>query len=173
VDEQKLAELYPGAKFIKLTQGQWAIVDEEDFERINMLRWHASSRNGKFYASHWLTTNSRTKKLVGMHRMIVCAPIHKEVDHKNHNGLDNRKTNLRICSQLQNEKNKPRYSNNASGFKGVVLRNGAIISQITADTKVVYLGTFATLETAAEAYDSAALRYFGEFACTNKMLGLL
>jgi hypothetical protein len=89
------------------------------------------------------------------------------VDHKDNNGLNNQKYNLRVCTQWQNLRNSTRRSNNTSGFKGVSRFRNKWISRIRTDEGRICLGTFNTPEEAAIAYDEAALKYHGEFANLN------
>ena len=92
-----------------------------------------------------------------------------EVDHINQNKLDNRKSNLRLCSHSQNGINKYKQSNNSSGFKGVCFnkRRQKFMAFINKDKKRTYIGYFETAEEAGKAYDKKAKELFGEFACLN------
>ena len=165
-------------KEIKLTRGQVAIVDDDDFERINALRWYAEwhSDTKTFYATRTLPrdNNGRRAQLY-MHRAILCAESHMQVDHVNHDTLDNRKENLRICTGSQNQANKRKQSNNTSGFKGVSWdkRRCKWLAQISVNTKHRNLGRYSDIADAILAYDRAAAEANGEFAVTNKKLGLL
>lgn len=98
-----------------------------------------------------------------------------EIDHKNGDGLDNRIENLRAVSSSQNKWNARMRRDNSSGFKGVVpAKSGkAFRAQIAYSGRVRYLGTFETAEEAARKYDEEALSQRGEYAVTNRSLGLL
>ena len=97
-----------------------------------------------------------------------------EVDHRNTIRSDNRLDNLREATRQQNQSNRSLSKNNSSGFKGVIPRNnGNYEAKIIVNGKYTYLGTFEDPVLAAEAYDKAAVQHFGEFARTNKQLGLI
>ena len=83
---------------IELTQNKFALVDNEDYERLNGIKWYYS--NG--YAVHSLYKNGKFSGRLWMHRLIMNTPTGMEVDHKNGNGIDNRKSNLRNCNHFQN-----------------------------------------------------------------------
>lgn len=153
-------------RLIPLSQGKNAIVDAEDFERINQWNWSASSYRGKFRACRFTERNGRP---TFMHHVILGIPHDTMIDHKSGDGLDNRKQNLRRCSNQQNSFNKGMYSTNTSGFKGVVLDKTSRKwkAQITVNGKGFSIGRFKTAEAAALAYDEAAKVVHGTFARTN------
>jgi hypothetical protein len=97
-------------KEIKLTTGQTALVDDEDFEEVNKYKWYAKKNaNGTLYAitEIWHGRKSVPRKTrIRMHRLIMKPADNMKVDHKNHNGLDNRKDNLRVCTTAENTRNK-------------------------------------------------------------------
>ena len=99
-------------KYIPLTQGKLAIVDDEDFEWLSQWKWHF---NRKKYAAR---TINHSGKLY-MHQVILNTPKGMLSDHRNGNGLDNRRKNLRACNVQQNKANSRLPKNNTSGFKGV------------------------------------------------------
>lgn len=159
-------------KTIPLTQGRFTIVDDEDYSWLNDLKWQVCKAPDTFYAVHASRIGGRTS-MIYMHVMILGR---KGVDHRDGNGLNNSRTNLRQCSPSQNKANARLYRNNSSGFKGVswCAQSGKWSAHIRPfNHKLKHLGYFDSRIEAAKAYDSAALEHFGEFARTNKMMGLL
>jgi hypothetical protein len=102
-----------------------------------------------------------------MHRVIMDAPAGIQVDHINHNGLDNRKENLRFCNNRQNHQNGLIKKTSKAPYKGISDHDGTWEATITVNGKRLWLGAFGTPELAACAYDNAAQKHFGQFACTN------
>ena len=161
-------------RLIGLTRGQFAIVDDEDFDRVNEWKWQAMiGKWGHKYAQRkkW---NGKTYDLFLMHQFVLGVRGIR-VDHISGDGLDNQKVNLRISTQAQNSRNRKVPITNTSGFKGVTLRKDTQVwrAYITFEGKRSYLGNFKNPKQAAAAYDVAALKLHGEFARTNKMIGLL
>jgi len=153
---------------IPLTQGQVALIDDEDFELVSSYKWHAhwNPKTKSFYA----TTNIRKPDgkwtLLRMHRLIIGAPKGVEVDHINHETLDNRKSELRICTTSQNQHNAGKRADNTSGYKGVCWhkRCQKWYAQIMLNGKLKSLGYFDTPEAAHAAYCKAATELHGSFA---------
>lgn len=155
---------------IPLTQGMVAIVDSDDYDRIlaTCPTWHARRKvQGTGVSFYAVSSDGRQ---IRMHRLVMNAPDGAEVDHRNHNGLDNRKENLRICTNQQNQFNgraRKRRATTAK-YKGVFQeKSGRWRSQICANGTLHYLGKYATEEDAARAYDEKAKELHGEFACLN------
>ena len=90
-------------KRIPLTQGKFALVDEEDYEWLNQWKWHYN--NGYATRNQWDPITKKQIKIL-MHRLIMKSSEDMQVDHANHNTLDNRKSNLRIVSYSNNLKNR-------------------------------------------------------------------
>jgi hypothetical protein len=154
-------------KEIPLTQGKKAIVDDEDYELLNSHKWHYTIRG--YARRHIPSPDGRGQKTIYMHRLIVNIPEGKEVDHVNRDKLDNRKSNLRICTHSENQMNVKAKSNNSSGYKGVhwSSKYKKWIATIYKNGKQIYIGNFCDAETAAHAYDSAAEKLHGDFATLN------
>ena len=99
--------------------------------------------------------------------MILNHPIGMHVDHIDRNGLNNQRSNLRICTNEENRMNHKKYKNNKTGFNGVVIDKKSFVAQIFVKGKRIYIGCFPTPEDAALAYEQEAINYFGEFANLN------
>lgn len=146
-------------KTIPLTQGKIAIVDDEDYEFLSQWRWHAKlTRGGRWYASRCGTDSNGKQKTIDMHR-VLCSG--KEIDHRDGNGLNNQKENLRSVSHSFNIFNSKRVSK--SGVRGVQRRpNGRWLAQINCKGIACNLGIFDSLEEAKEARRKAEIKFFGE-----------
>ena len=148
---------------IPLTQGQYALVDDVDYDWLSQWEWVAhKENNGNFYAM---------RGTIRMHRQILGLKQgdRRQGDHRNHNTLDNQRHNLRICTCQQNTMNKRSDFNTTSQFKGVswYKRYKKWVAQILIDGKVKNLGYWNVEEVAALRYDMVAIREHGEFACLN------
>ena len=160
---------------IRLTQGQVAIVDDEDYEFLSKFKWHAvkHSKDRTFYAVRNSKPDAAGKRrLVYMHRFILGITIGVEVDHEDRNGLDNRRSNLRVMeAHGENMRNSAKQAKRAtsSRFKGVSWnhRKRKWAAYVTLNRKRKFLGYFLEEEEAARAYDVAAKSLFGEFARLN------
>lgn len=154
-------------KEIKLTRGLKTQVDDEDFEFLNQWKWNARKDKKTYYAGRTIGQKKGQEKTnLPMHRLIMNTPANEEVDHRDHDGLNNQKSNLRNCSHAGNNKNCTHYGK--SKYLGVHINRGKyIIAHISVKGKSIHLGTFPTQEAAAIAYDTAAKEYHGEFANLN------
>lgn len=141
---------------IPLTQGHVARVDAADCEWLMAYKW--------CYKQGYAATRIGTNANVRMHRLIAQAADGVEVDHRNGDTLDNRRSNLRICTHAENLRNRKHHSNNTSGYKGVYQKRGKWGAAIGVNYKRIHLGYFATAEEAGQAYDTAAQHYHGQFA---------
>ncbi len=160
---------------VALNNEKSALIDDDDFIRVagylGYSGWYAYyDRKGKNW---YAVTNARhpdgTYTQIRMHRLIMNAEDGQEVDHINHDGLDNRKDNLRIADRGQNSANRRIAVNNSSGYKGVYWQKerGKWRAHIRKDKKNIHLGYFDSVVKAAIAYDEAARELFGEFALLN------
>jgi len=161
-------------KRIKLSNGRFTIVDDEDFLWLSQFHWYTNSGKWNLYANREVMTEGKTSCFL-MHREIMMHHGYKiegfYVDHINHNGLDNRKENLRMVTASQNQMNRLPIKS-LSGYKGVTIyRNGKWRASAKVDQKNVHLGYFDTKEEAAIAYNSFAQRQFGSFAYLNVIGG--
>jgi hypothetical protein len=157
-------------KEIQLTQGKIALVDDEDYLYLSQLKWHAvkvvSKCSSRWYANHSVKDGGGCLS-IRMHWLI----LGKSVDHVNGDGLDNRRSNLRLCSRMGNNRNQRRIPKVTAPYKGVRRRiyrfRTMWEARIKVDGKVIYLGLYSTPEEAGIAYNDAAKVYHGEFASLN------
>ena len=156
-------------KEIKLTQGKVTMVDDEDYEYLSKNKWQAGQKGSSFYATRRIKLTNGKSKTIYMHREIMRPPQGMQIDHADGDPLNNRRNNLRICTQTQNNGNSKTRRDNTSGLKGVYWHKtgkkwGA---QLHFQKKHIHVGLFTNKDVAALAYDKAAKEYFGEFARLN------
>lgn len=142
----------------KRNTGLVALVDDEDYEWLNQWTWTAVSTHRRNGGYAMRIANSKTTL---MHRLILGAPEGAEVDHINGNGLDNRRSNLRLATRRQGLANRRRFKNNKSGFKGVQF------DKESGKWKLTFRAQFDTAEEAAHMYDRIVRILHGEYAKTN------
>jgi hypothetical protein len=156
-------------KEIQLTQGYVALVDDEDFERINQHKWCVmKTSRGGLYAKRALWENKKCFSLL-MHVEILGTRNTKvQIDHIKGNGLNNQKSNLRPCTFSQNQMNSRKKTGKTSRFKGVHIGyKGKFYARIKLNYKEIRIGSFETEILAAMAYNEFAKRLYGEFASLN------
>lgn len=158
-------------KKIPLTQGKFALVDDEDFEYLNQWKWFAHKRGSGYYA-----TRKEKNKQISMHRQIMSVnDISVLIDHRDRNSLNNQRNNLRTASRSQNNANTISRKNSYSKYLGVSLfrktkaGKGKWRASIGKDKKIYHLGYFKTEQQAAIAYNKKALELHGEFANLNQL----
>lgn len=159
----------PGAKWIPLTKGLFALVDDADYELVNAYNWNvtAKSRSGNLYVER-----RAGGRLLSLHRWLMNAPKGTQVDHINGNGLDCRRANMRVCSVKENHWNVRKQNRaTSSRFKGVTWdkNRNLWMAKIKHNGKHKYLGRFSEQELAARAYNRAAEELFGAFALPNTL----
>jgi hypothetical protein len=158
-------------RYIPVGKDHQAIVDDEDYEWAKARQpWGLHSLGYAVRAPTW-----KGSKFL-MHRELLNVTEDYVVDHINGNKLDNRRENLRICTNAENSRNRVKSTLNTSGYKGVsykkeknYIRKKPWNARIKVDYKEIYLGHFQTKEEAAKAYNEAAIKYFGEFAKLNEV----
>jgi hypothetical protein len=162
-------------KEIPLTQGQVAIIDDEDLPLVSQYKWCAqySPCTGTYYAIAYTKGGRLSRRRIQMHRLILNAPDEDKVDHVHrHETLDNRRENIRLCTVSQNQANRGKFNINCSShFKGVCRSKGKHCWQayITHNRKALHLGYFDSEVLAALAYNRKAVELFGEFAYLNQI----
>lgn len=157
-------------KLIKLTQGKFAQVDDEDFDYLNQWKWHVVKSDKNEYASRQIRVCKNRQISVKMHRNILNLTDSKlVVDHKDNNGLNNQKSNIRICSNDENIRNRRKKKDSASQYLGVYYhkRIKKWQTSIQHNNVKIHLGYFENENDAAKCYDENALKYHGEFANLN------
>ncbi len=153
-------------KKIKLTQNKYALVDNSDFESLNQHKWFTKKNGKNFYAQRNGSIKSGIKrKIIGMHQQILGEIKGKEIDHKDCNGLNNQRKNLRHSTKIENQRNVKRRVDNTSGLKGISWdrsRKRWFVS-VTLNKIQINLGRFIKLLDAKRRYRLFIKNTFGEF----------
>jgi len=150
---------------ITTVNGDIVLIDVEDYKKLSKYKWYTvENQTGIVYVVRYAN-----HKTIAMHREIMSPPKGKHVDHIDRNGLNNLRSNLRICTPSQNLCNAKKRRDNTSGFKGVSFykRTGKWEVSIKKDYKTKHLGHYATAEEAAKVYDKAAKELHGQYAVLN------
>lgn len=158
-------------KLLKLTKGKQALLDDQDYDWAKQFKWCAVHSGNTYYVQRRPGPEGKQLTLI-LHRELLrlIKGDKREIDHINGNGLDNRRINLRICSHRENTLNKnKKNSHSSSKFKGVSWdkQHGKWHSQLWDGEKNIHLGRYHSELEAAQAYDVAAKKYFGDYAKTN------
>lgn len=152
--------------YVPLTKGYEAVVDAADLPLIANFSWRALVKPNTVYAV-CKDRNGPRPRMVLMHRRISGAAEAVEIDHRDKNGLNNRRSNLRDATHEQNSYNRKTHRHNSSGFKGVSRSGRKWRADIRAAGESRYLGTYDTPESAASAYAQASRTLHGEFGSTK------
>ena len=174
-----------GVRTIPLSQGKFALIDAADYAQVSQYSWYARPNYIRMHTSNkssgfarddklditWYAMRREGNRTIRMHRQITNAKRGQVVDHINHNGLDNRQCNLRVCSHAENMRNSRSRSGRTSRYKGVSrdTQSGKWRAQIWQSKKTHYLGLFDSEIAAALAYNVKARELFGEFAYLNNV----
>ena len=155
--------LFIPMKKVKLTRGYETIISDCDFERVSKYKWHLARRGNSTYVSGCVDG-----KQDYLHRFIMNCPKGMQVDHRDSDGLNNTRENLRVCTNAENSRNCRPGGNH---YKGVYKhsKNGTWVAEICINGIGKYIGSFKTQEEAALAYNNVAKVAYGEFARLNEV----
>lgn len=156
-------------RLIPLTQGKFAIVDAADYEWLNQWKWYAARAGQsatRWYAVHSFLNDDGEYRTKGMHRLIM-GDSSETIDHRDNDGLNNSRSNLRFATSSQNSANKD-MKVGRSGYRGVYLEeSGKYRARLWYRGDSIGLGMFDTAEEAARAWDNGMRQHHGEFARLN------
>lgn len=161
-------DLEDGTTVVFLTQGTRCIVDTDEWKNLKDFSWYAGGHKHRRYVTSQKTVAGK-RTVYYMHRMITGCPDGLMVDHINHDTLDNRKQNLRVCTNQENQFNKKAKVTAKTNYKGVYFfrRTSRWYAQICLNGKNKHLGYYKTELEAAVAYNNAANRHYGAFSYLN------
>lgn len=151
---------------IPITRGLVTRVDEEEYARFTKGKWQALiGTSGKVYAYRKTSRKEGPRRIEYLHRLVMNAGPGEQVDHRDGDGLNNQRSNLRLCTNQQNGANRGKTRVNQSGRKGVIIMpSGRLQAIVRFNGKNIYLGIYDDLDVAANAYLKKAKELFGEFA---------
>jgi hypothetical protein len=168
--------MFDKMKEIKLSQqgknkGKFvALVDDIDFKYLNQFRWYVQKGENTYYASRKIYYDDRTRHNIKMHRFILNTPDNMEIDHIDHNGLNNQRSNIRNCTKSQNAINRKTFgSSEFIGINPFLQKCGKkrYRARLVINGKFISLGCYTNEIEAAITYDISAMIYHKEFAKTN------
>jgi HNH endonuclease/AP2 domain len=151
--------------YVPLTKGYEAVIDAADVHLVGVWNWSVRVTPRTIYASR-TSGHGPNQKTVRMHRFILDASGDLEVDHIDSDGLNNRRSNLRLVTKAQNQHNSRPKVSNTSGIKGVRRSKGKWAAEITFKRTKTHLGYFADKEAAAAAYAKASAEFHGQYGRT-------
>lgn len=156
-------------KELMLTNGTVVKVDDADYDMLNMYSWSMAKSKKLYYAVRTIRYQDGKRKIVLMHRLIMDTPHGMDCDHKDGDGLNNQRDNLRNCTRSQNSQNKVVSCKTRSGYKGISLdhKRNKWLARIKVGERTLFLGYHDDPIQAALAYNEAALEHFGEYAKIN------
>lgn len=148
----------------------FALVDDQDFDRINKFKWCVVKNSRWIYAGRTIKIDGKQKTLL-LHRFVLNCSNDHLVDHRDGDGLNEQRLNLRIATNAENVRNGKKQKNNTSGFKGVSLvkSSGKYEAQIAYKNKTFHLGKYSTPTEAAKIYNQKAIELHGQFAKLNEI----
>lgn len=154
--------------FILLTNGGEALIDKRYFNKVSKYKWYKHTVNKHTYV--WRTSRFKGK-MIKLHTFLMRTPKGMMVDHINGDGLDNRKSNLRLCLPCENSRNQKLKSKNTSGYKGIHFSkpNKKWVARIGVNYKRICIGSFIDKIDAIHAYNKYCLKYHGKFARPNEL----
>lgn len=155
-------------KMIWFTNGQFTLVDDEDYDTVSKEKWHSKEKRGVLYVAGRVVVNEE-QVYTYIHRVIMSASLDEFVDHIDGNPLNNQRYNLRICTRSENMMNREKRKTGSSKHKGVVFNKsaGKWTARVALNNKRIFLGYFVSEIEAAKAYDIKAKELHGEFAKLN------
>lgn len=154
-----------------LQTGGTALIDDQDVEIVSPYKWYRVAPGRRTPSAFYVIAKpycrlTKKQPTLWMHRLLLSPKRGEQVDHINRDGLDNRRCNLRICTQSQNNANS-QHRVSSTGYRGVYRDGRRYQAAISVGGQMVRLGRFDGAIPAARAYDAAALQHFGEFASLN------
>lgn len=153
---------------IYVKPSHWAIVDTDDYSKVAQYNWYLHRKKNGAYARAAWKKNGKMEHIF-LHRLVL--GVSQEVDHKDRNGLNCQKNNLRLATTSQNAANRNKVSGKSSQYKGVgfLPKRKAWFARVKHEGVQIYLGQFKSEKEAAEKYNQRAREIFGEFACLNQI----